>query len=158
MKNPNEADLARDVVTRLDRPGFFKRLLVMVYDGLLLLGVIFMAVMIFLIVTSPFASSVDPTILRTIKAIYLSGVSFMFFGWFWTHGGQTLGMRVWHLHLVDEYGKYLTWPLAAKRFLLAIVSWLPLGLGYTWVLLSQKRNTWHDYLCKTNVVRVPPKK
>ncbi len=154
MAIADKTELEREVVLRLPRPGFVKRMTVIVYDGLLLLGVIFLASLIFLAIPETVSSTAW---VRALKLAYLVGVSFLFYGWFWTHGGQTLGMRVWSLHLVDERGKYLSWPKAAQRFALAAVSWLPLGLGYTWILINPRRATWHDLICKTSIVRINPK-
>jgi uncharacterized RDD family membrane protein YckC len=154
MPNSKNSQTALDVVARLPRPGFFKRILVIFYDGFLWLGVIFMASLIFLLIPDSLSSA---NWVRGVKTVYLLGVSFLFYGWFWTHGGQTLGMRVWHLHLVNEHGKYIGWRKATLRFALAAISWLPLGLGYTWMLLSPTRSTWHDMMCKTSIVRIAPK-
>ncbi len=144
----------RDVVARLPRPGFIKRMLVIIYDGLLWLAVMFLAASLTLVVPDSLAAE---HWVRALKGVYLIGISFLFYGWFWTHGGQTLGMRVWHLHLVDQQGKYPSWGKAAQRFALAAVSWAVIGLGFTWILLSPKRAAWHDSLSGTSIVRITPK-
>ncbi|OGI41569.1 MAG: hypothetical protein A2150_00620 [Candidatus Muproteobacteria bacterium RBG_16_64_11] len=40
---------------------------------------------------------------------------FLFYGWFWTRGGQTLGMRAWRLRLTRADGGPVTWRRAALR-------------------------------------------
>jgi len=47
---------------------------------------------------------------------------------------------------------------ATIRFFAAIVSWLPLGLGFFWQLWDAERLTWHDRLSKTRVVYYPRRK
>lgn len=155
MPQPDPTELAQQVVSSLPRPGLIKRLLVAAYDLLLLLGVILVASLLFLFIPANIEATLP---VRVLKAVYLFGVIFTFYGWFWTHGGQTLGMRVWHLYLVDANGKFIQWPTAAKRFLLAQVSVLVIGLGFTWILLNRQRRTWHDLGSGTHMVLIKPKK
>src|SRR3546814_15221118 len=48
--------------------------------------------------------------------ICLFVVGLGFFGWFWTHGGQTLGMRVWRVRVRRDNGDSLNWVSAAVRY------------------------------------------
>ena len=83
---------------------------------------------------------------------YLIAVAFVYFGWFWTHGGQTLGMRTWRLRLVSNGGAPTGWGQAVVRFLVAGVSALALGLGFLWAFLDPDRRTWHDRLSRTVII------
>jgi uncharacterized RDD family membrane protein YckC len=84
----------------------------------------------------------------------LAAVTVLFFCWFWTHGGQTLGMRAWKIKVECEDGGILGWGVAAKRFALAWLAALPAGLGYWLSLLDDEHRCWHDRWTKTRVVRV----
>jgi len=42
-----------------------------------------------------------------------------------------------------------------RRLAWAVVSWLPLGLGYLWILVDPQRRAWHDRLSGTRVVVLP---
>ncbi|MGB5613384.1 MAG: RDD family protein, partial [Sedimenticolaceae bacterium] len=75
-----------------------------------------------------------------------------FFSWFWTHGGQTLGMRAWRLKLLDSEGDPVTLKLSLIRLGAALLSALPLGLGYLWVLIDRDGLAWHDRLSRTRLV------
>ena len=138
----------------ISRPGLIKRLAVIIYDGLLLAGLLFasfaLIFAVFLIFPEGFNN--HPAV-KYFKFSLLIGVAFIYYGWFWVKGGQTLGMKAWHLYLVDEDGKYITWKTAAIRFATAIISWACLGLGFAWVLLSRKNLAWHDIASKTQIVR-----
>lgn len=157
--------------------GFFKRLLIIIYDGLLVFAVIFFTSAVLMglfqwlapssIYLAP--SDLDNPSLRELSSLgrLLGGalvglncllVSFFFYAWFWTHGGQTLGMRAWNLYLIKPDGKFIDWPTAAKRYLIALVSWAALGLGFTWILLNRDKLSWHDILTNTKIVHVPVKK
>ena len=83
-----------------------RRLGAMVYDGLLLVALWFVATAIWLPFTGGEAIPY-PGLLR----VWLLAVSFVFFGWFWTHGGQTLGLRAWRLRVERADGAPLTWRL-----------------------------------------------
>lgn len=77
----------------------------------------------------------------------------LFFGWFWTHGGQTLGMRSWRIRVVDANGDPIAWPLATKRYFSALLSWAALGLGFVWILFDRDGCSWHDRLSGSYLVK-----
>lgn len=124
------------------------------YDGLLLLGVIFLSSLFFPLLPDAFNYSL---LGKVIKGVYVLAIIFLFYGWFWTHGGQTLGMKVWDLYLVNADGKFINWRVALLRFISAMLSWAALGLGFTWILLDRRRRTWHDIISKTQIVYVAKK-
>ncbi|MCK5888546.1 MAG: RDD family protein [Methylococcales bacterium] len=126
-------------------PGFFRHLAIILYDGLLLLALLFLATAIVLPLNSgeAFAAS------QYLFSIYILSISFFFYGWFWTHGGQTLGMRAWKIKVRTYDNHPITWLDALKRFLAAILSWLIVGLGFLWIFADKKNFTLHDYLSKT---------
>jgi len=84
--------------------------------------------------------------------LYLLLAPGVFFGWFWTHGGQTLGMRAWRLKLLDREGAPVTWRQALIRYAAAWLSLLALGIGYLWVWLDHDGRAWHDRLSGTRLV------
>ncbi len=85
--------------------------------------------------------------------LYLLGVAFLFHGWFWTHGGQTLGLRTWRLRVVRDDGRPLGWADAARRFAAALAALAPAGLGWLWMLADPQGRAWHDRFSRTRVVR-----
>lgn len=138
--------------------GLFKRLMAIVYDVFLLAAILFLAQII------PFALTGDaitrensPLIVYLLNQIYLLTVSFVFFGWFWVHGGQTLGMKTWKIQLVTRNGEIPNWSVSAIRFIAAIISWLPLGLGFFWALFDKKKRTWHDLMSGTVIAQLEKK-
>lgn len=57
----------------------------------------------------------------------------LYFVWFWTHGGQTLAMKTWHMRLVARDGGEVKMTQAIGRYLLAWLWVLP-GLAVAWAL------------------------
>jgi uncharacterized RDD family membrane protein YckC len=127
------------------RPNVFRHLGVMVYDSLLLLSVLLAATVIAVMFNAGEAiDNNDPFFM-----LYLLTVSGLFYGWFWTHGGQTLGMRAWKVQLQGQQQQTVTWTQAIIRFVVAIISWLPLGLGFWWQWLGKDKLSWPDYFSGT---------
>lgn len=133
--------------------GFVRRLLAIVYDLILLLAVLYVAMGALLLITAGAANQSGSPWLSA----YLLLVSFIFYGWFWINGGQTLGLRSWRLRVEEGDGRPLTWGVAMLRFSLGLLTCLPLGLGFLWMLLDRERRTLYDRLSGTRVVLLPPK-
>lgn len=129
-------------------PSLLRRLGAMVYDAFLLTGLLFFATTLLLPLRG--GEAFRPNELA--YSAYLLGVCFMFYGWFWTHGGQTLGMRAWKIRLCVEDGSAVTWGRAAVRFAAALLSLGLFGLGYWWALWDKRKRCWHDLLSGTHLV------
>jgi len=130
--------------------GLFRRLAALFYDTLLLLGLWFIAVAVVLPLNHGQAFAPHNPLLTT----YLLFVAFFFYGWFWMHGGQTLGMRAWKLQLRNLRPGPMSWWQILLRFLSAVPSGLLFGLGYLWILVDRRRLSWHDRLSETTIVRL----
>ncbi|MCH9699185.1 MAG: RDD family protein [Gammaproteobacteria bacterium] len=124
-----------------------------VYDGLLLLAALFGATAIALPLNDGEAFNSH----QYGFSVYLLLVCFSFFGWFWTHGGQTPGMKAWQLKLVavSSPNAAITWTQAVKRFLASILSWLIIGGGFIAIVFSAKKLAWHDRLSQSSIVFNP---
>ena len=130
---------------------FFQRLFAILYDSLLLLALMFLATLPFIAIRA--GEPVDPGYLP--YQLTLIGVIWLFFVGFWTTSGQTLGMQSWRLRVEDENGNKPGIATASVRFFAAILSWLPLGLGFLWQLWDKDRLTWHDRISGTRLIRYP---
>ncbi len=129
-----------------------RRLLALLYDVLLLLGVLFAVTAIAV------ALNTGEEVTHPAYYVCLVLTTFAFFGWFWTHGGQTLGMRTWKLKIISDISDSLTWKQAAIRFAAAAVALLPAGIGLIWVLFDPNKLAWHDRLSKTRLISLKVKK
>ncbi len=134
-----------------------RRLAAMFYDGLLLLSILLLATLAVLPLSGGEAIF-DNRLHRALYQAYLLLLCFFYFAWHWVRKGQTLGMRAWHLRLVQDSGEPLTWWHALLRFMLAIVSFMPLGLGFFWIVVNRDRATCYDRGSGTKMVLALPRR
>jgi len=128
-----------------------RRLAAILYDSLLLLAIFFVATALWLLRTGGQTTpGANPWLTLSLLMI-----AFAFFAWFWSHGGQTLGMRAWRIRLQNRNsGPVSLWQLAL-RFIVALISWLAFGLGFLWSLVDKEKLTWHDRYSMTELVVLP---
>ena len=67
--------------------------------------------------------------------------------------GQTIGKRAMGIKVVRADGKALDYAEAVVRYLGYIISAIPFGLGFLWVIWDKKKQGWHDKIAKTLVVK-----
>lgn len=130
--------------------GLWRRLAAAVYDLFLLVGIWIVAVLALL----PFNGGEAPAGDSWWFRAYLLFVPCLFFGWFWTHGGQTLGLKAWRMRVRCVDGSPVTWERALLRYLGAWAAWLSV-LGILWVLADPQRRGWQDIVSGTEVVVEP---
>ncbi len=166
---PPPSNLAIFPLARLPR-----RLVAIGYDGLLLTGVLFVAAALALglaviLIGSAAFEAHNPLLGNPFFRTYLLLVCFFFYGGFWVHGGQTLGMRAWRLRVQQRDGRGIDWWRALLRFLTA-GSWLApaaylhqvlklgvglsLGTGFTCLLLLLALRL-PDRVSETELVLLP---
>ncbi len=137
-----------------------RRLAALVYDLFLWLAVLFLATALAMgFIVALYGSAVfaerNPLTYSPLFRAYLVCVSFFFFGSFWVYGGQTLGMKAWHLRVQTLEGKPISWHGALQRFLSTFVALAPFGLGYFWILIDPQRRSWSDLWSGSRVVYLP---
>ena len=140
----------------------FKRLLAICYDLFLLIALLFtVGVMVAGIITFAINDGNAITdshpayaVYRIFMLILLFITGFLFYGWFWTHGGQSLGMRTWKLKLVSADDKPVSWKQALIRYITALISWGSFALGFLWGLFNKEKKTWHDMASDTVLLQL----
>ncbi len=133
----------------------WRRLAAMIYDSFLLVALWMLATCLLLFFRKGHA--IEPGNLAyqgsllTIWALFYLG--------FWRKGGQTLGMRAWHIQLISTNKAPLTSKQLVIRLIMAFMSFtLLLGLGFLWMLFQQERLTFYDSLSKTAVIHLASSK
>ncbi len=132
--------------------GLIRRLAAILYDVLVFAAVLLVATLPFVLIARGAPTS---QVGQFLFRLYLLAVSFLYFGWFWVHGGQTLGMRAWRLRLINGSGGRISWRQALLRFLGAILSWVPVGAGYLWIVIDHDKRAWHDRISGTRMIVLP---
>ncbi|MEF7614089.1 RDD family protein [Aquincola sp. MAHUQ-54] len=158
-----------------DTPGIWRRLACFLYEGVLLFGV----VMIFGYLYGTLTQQRNAMDGRYGLMAFLFLVLTVYFVWFWSHGGQTVAMKAWHVRVVNRDGTPLSQPRALLRSLLCWIWFLPAtaaawlaglhsvgaitGLLIAGVLayaalarLHPRRQFWHDAVCGTQLVTWRP--
>lgn len=134
--------------------GLVKRFIIMFYDSILL----FALLMFFgLIISVPLDIAYDGqtiSIKYILFMLYIQAVAFLFFGWCWTRGGQTLGSKTWRIKLVSDTGNSVTWKQALLRYIGSLLCWASLGAGFLWCYTNKNRLAWNDIISKTRLVKL----
>lgn len=71
----------------------------------------------------------------------------------WKLRGTTVGGIVFKLQVVRTDDRPLDWPTTVVRALGCVLSAVPAGLGFFWMLFDEDKQTWHDKIAGTAVVR-----
>ncbi|MBU9564067.1 RDD family protein [Burkholderia multivorans] len=154
-------------------PSVRRRLAAMLYEAVLLFGVVFFAGLAFGLATQQRNGLVHHNLL----AAWIALVVGVYFLWFWTHGGQTLPMKTWRLRLEAANGRPLSAGHAIVRYALGWLWFLPplalhpllglsvpvtLALAAAWIVvwagaarLHADRQFPHDRLARTRIVAMP---
>lgn len=82
-------------------------------------------------------------------AILVWGSVCSFYLWFWTHGGQTVGMRAWRLRVQNSDGTAISLTQALIRLATAA-----LGLGNLQVPFDKKNRAFQDHWSHCDVLRL----
>ena len=139
-------------------PAFARRCAALAYDGLLLVALWVAVSALVLALSGGWLAEPDrPLWLAYTFRVTIVLVTGLFFGGFWTHGGQTLGMRAWRLRLVNSADAGpVSWKQTLMRLMAACLSAGVLGLGFLWVLIDRQQRSWHDRLSGTHLVFLRP--
>ncbi|KVQ11545.1 hypothetical protein WJ99_15085 [Burkholderia ubonensis] len=154
-------------------PSVRRRLAALLYEGVLLFGIVFFAGLAFALATQQRNGLVHHNLL----AVWIAFVVGAYFVWFWTHGGQTLPMKTWRLKIESASGRPLSAGHALVRYALGWLWFLPplalhpllglsvpvtLALAGAWIgvwagaaRLHPDRQFPHDRLARTRVVALP---
>ncbi|WP_109483996.1 RDD family protein [Paraburkholderia sp. C35] len=103
-------------------PTVRRRLAALMYEAVLLFGVVFIAGYLF----STLTQQRNGLVHHNWLAAWIGLVVGAYFVWFWTHGGQTLPMKTWRLKVVvARDDEPLSVPRAVLRYVFAWLWFLP---------------------------------
>jgi len=160
-----------------------RRLGAMAYDTLLIAALLIVATTPFLLLAGDrVIVPREVGVLAYAYWLWQAAIVVLFFGYFWTRKGQTLGMRAWRLHIQRLDGSRPTWRDTLLRLACALTPWLPaivvagiadhtmratlmpvgaalLVLGFVNYLIAwfdKARRSGHDRFLSTRIVRRTP--
>lgn len=153
-------------------PTRWRRFACMLYEGVLLFGVVFLADYLLDTLTQ----STHALMWRHVRQAWLFFAIGLYFVISWRYG-QTLPMKTWHLRLIDKHGGLPSLGLRIARYLLAWVPvllaaalvWLLFTLsqapainllivfaplaGFVWTWWDRDALFWHDRVLGTRIIR-----
>lgn len=137
--------------------GFFsptrkRRLAALIYEAMLLFGVVFIAGYLFDTLTQ----SKHALMLRHERQAWLFFVLGLYFVWFWRHGGQTLAMKTWHIRLIREDGQKVTVIQGILRYVLCYFFTLS-GIAFIYSFFDKNGQFPQDRLLRTLLVSTQSK-
>ncbi len=158
----------------LPAPTLRRRLAAFVYEGVLLFGVLMTAGLVYGLATQQRHGLVGMHGLQLFLFLVLG----LYFSWFWSHGGQTIAMKTWHIRLLTQDGQPVPMARAWLRYVLSWVWFLP-ALLVAWLAgwhsgaqvsaallvgvlayaalagLNRQQQFLHDLLSRTRLVHLP---
>lgn len=125
------------------------------YDCLLLIAVFFV------VTTALVLLNDGENVSHPVFYFLLWVIAGMFFDGFWRHGGQTLGMKAWHLRLTslntdtlshepEQTSQHISRADTWKRYLLGT---LLFGIGYAWAFFDRDGLTAIDRFSGTKIIK-----
>lgn len=142
----NRDDTFRGIGT--PRPASFgQRLVASIIDGVI--TAVFIGLLAF-VVTILGARMEDP--FSPLNLLLNYGFPFLYTILFWNYRSATPGKMIMGLTIISTNGRKPSTGAWIGRYFGYILSALPLGLGYFWMLWDDKKQTWHDKLSNTLVI------
>ena len=125
-----------------------KRIAASIYDLFLLLGVWF--------AVGSFAVWINGGIIEAkwIGPFLVLVSTWIFYGYFWTHGGKTLGMAVWKFEIYSIDEDKINFQKVSIRFFSNVITVLLGGTPLILMYFSKNNLSLSDYLSKTSYKKI----
>ena len=105
------------------------------------------------------ASLIDLVMVGVVNAMTFQSAQSFWVMWalyhvaLWSWKGTTLGGSVLNLRVVRLDGRAMDWQTSVVRVLGAVVSLVPLALGFFWASWDPEFQSWHDRIAGTTIVK-----
>lgn len=156
-------------------PSLKRRMAAFVYEGVLLFGLFMVVGFVYSFATNQRHGLHGREGMMATQFLALSA----YFLWFWTHGGQTLALKTWHIRVVTSEGGPVPLQQALRRYLASWLWFMPAWAGSwlagwhqskllygamgVWILiymalswLLPQQQFLHDLVCKTRLIDTRP--
>jgi uncharacterized RDD family membrane protein YckC len=132
-------------------PTLFRCFAAMVYDSFILFSILLLATAFALLLNQ--GQSFLPH--QYAFLLYLFFVCGLYLSYCWYKSGQTLGMLVWRIKIIENEGHNLSYSKAWLRYVFALLSLSLLGVGFLWRLFDRQSKFLHDRLLGLIFTEVP---
>ncbi|MDA9704696.1 RDD family protein [SAR86 cluster bacterium] len=130
---------------------FFRRLLALFYDLLLIAGILLSFTLLIVIINGGAISSFLGSNLMLLSYFL---ISFIFYVYFWRfNDGQTLGMQAWKIKLVADDNQAISIKSMLQRLVLGLFFGSIAGLNFFVILFRSDKRSLNDIYSKTKIVR-----
>lgn len=136
-----------------ERAGLRRRCASLLYESLLVLGVLSVS---FMLPHLALGMGLDIILPGPMLVIHVFVVLGAYFVGYWRYSGQTLAMQTWKIKLVGCNGARPTTGQLVLRYFLSWPCLLFYGAGLFWALFDRDRQFLHDRLAGTRVIFAPP--
>ncbi len=141
--------------TNLIYCSLWRRLLVILYDSIAALAIMFLVSAVWVSLNSGQAITTDTTV-YPIYLLTLWLAVWLYLAISWRRAGQTLGMRAWRVHLLTSDDEIISWSTSWLRYFSAWLGTLAFGLGFVISLFRKDRACLHDLVSSTKLIFRPP--
>jgi uncharacterized RDD family membrane protein YckC len=95
------------------------------------------------------------SLLIPIVGPFFIPIAVLYFVTMWTWKGTTIGSIVLGLKIIRTDGRRMNFAVALVRSLSSLFSGVVLFLGFLWAAWDRDKQTWHDKIAGTIVVKMP---
>jgi uncharacterized RDD family membrane protein YckC len=138
--------------------GLFSRLVAFVIDALIIaVALAIVPWLLQILMDSTGLASFTTQWMAGVERLLASGIFAVFFtyayyAFFWFFAGMTIGDAVMGIRIIRTNGKRVGPFRSLIRLIGYSLSMIPLGLGFFWILIDDRRQGWHDKLAGTFAV------
>jgi len=125
-----------------------KRIAATIYDLFLLLGVWFAVGSIAVWLNGGIIEA------KWIGPLLVFISTWTFYGYFWTHGGKTLGMAVWKFQIYSIEKNKINFQMISIRFFINIITFFLGGVPLFFMYFSKDNLSLSDYFSKTSYKKI----
>ncbi len=154
--------------THMTYAGFWRRFAAYFIDGIVVGIIMKIFTSLMMIPMSHYFSSIRmvenpqelglivPSLMMVFGTSMLVGASLqaLYFIFMWGYKGATLGKMAMGIKIVGAEKSDISYGTAFLRYIGTIISSIPFCLGYLWMLWDGRKQTWHDMIASTCVIRI----
>ncbi|WP_108124638.1 RDD family protein [Saccharospirillum mangrovi] len=144
-------------MTALARPSLLRLIGAVLYDWFILLGLLILAGFIPVTLSHFLAGrdAIEGGVSAVLFWLWNLIIIQLYFVGFWHTKRQTVGMRVWRIHIDAEPGQPPSWRQGLIRFWTALPAWGLALVGILWRYGNAERRSWPDLASQTELVYTP---